>query len=632
MSGTTTKQSVLVLVSTLFLGLAGCSGDDGDDGRRRRATAPTVRMPSARAPSASTVTSGGRPGRRRHHQHGSCVSSRRTRMRPARRFFLTPYRSACTTCCSSSTGSNVEESEPLVGVAAGATSTVAFTVGGLPGAVTGTVLGPDGSDPDTDPDPVEGATVSTEGSAPVVTDEPTASSCSTAVVRGFLSVEPPAGTTLLAGGTSYSVGPGADVDIELSGGPESDATSCRATSACSATVAMTPALSRPGRTRATTAWSNALSSRWIRPAGRPTRAPSLQRMVRHGRRRQRRHGRLGVDPSHDVYIRTCNDDPDLRFEALVDGNDDGADEATTRPCRCTRPTADRARQRAKLAVLQDRGEAVDLHGAWKQRYMFSIGDLTAAHRLNPEGTFAKNAKPAFVAWDTTQTCEDMLLMPIQYNQRTDAWVSYHNGQLVHAGSDVLEEVLRLPRGGPHASRTSTATSPNTPRSTTGSAARNATDRAAATSPAAVIVNQIVNPRYLTATSRARTLRPVPQPRLGAPRRAGLPMAERRGRLRRQLRRRPPHAGLGCRRCAGGLLPAETGPVAERLLGEAPPAVQRLPEVVAYRQPVRHPDLPRLPLSAQRHGRPGPVRERGLPMATSSCSATTNRRSCPTWSA
>ena len=31
-----------------------------------------------------------------------------------------------------------------------------------------------------------------------------------------------------------------------------------------------------------------------------------------------------------------------------------------------------------------------------------------------------------MTWDTTQTCEDMLLTPIQYNPRTDEWVAYHN--------------------------------------------------------------------------------------------------------------------------------------------------------------------------------------------------------------
>ena len=85
------------------------------------------------------------------------------------------------------------------------------------------MLAPDGPDADSDPDPVEGATVSTPGSVAATTDA-NGDFMLDSVVRGFLSVEPPAGTTLLPGGTRYSVTPGDTVEIMLSGGPESDAT------------------------------------------------------------------------------------------------------------------------------------------------------------------------------------------------------------------------------------------------------------------------------------------------------------------------------------------------------------------------------------------------------------------------
>jgi hypothetical protein len=300
-----------------------------------------------------------------------------------------------------------------------------MTLAGVPGTLTGRVVSPDGLDADDEPDPVEGAIVSTPGSAPATTDA-NGDFVLDSVVRGFLSVEPPAGSTLLAGGTRHSVTPGDTVEITLSGGPESDATfvSSDTCLVCHGSIqpGLVAAWQNSGHYRVversliemdTTGWpadpGANLCSVWADTevdANAPSEDPAST-------------------PSHDVYIRTCNDDPDLRFEVLVDGNNDGADAGDTIvPVYST--YGGPGTSAGELEALKDRGEALALHGTWKQRYMFSIADLGACSPLNPEATHPKNAKPAFVTWDTTQTCEDMLLTPIQYNQRTNAWVAYHN--------------------------------------------------------------------------------------------------------------------------------------------------------------------------------------------------------------
>lgn len=321
-------------------------------------------------------------------------------------------------------GTSIEATESSVGVAAGLTTDISFSLSGVPGTITGNVVGPDGADGDLDPDPVVGATVSTEGGVTATTDA-NGDFTLDSVTRSFLSVDPPAGTTLLAGGTRYSLGPGENVGIRLTDGPANDATFVDNQTCLFCHEVFNPELvaawKNSGHYRViersliemdTTGWPDDpganLCSAWVGTgvdANDPSEDPSMA-------------------PGHSVYIRTCNDDPELRFEVLVDGNDDGAgvgDTVVTVYSTYGGPGT----AAGELAVLQDRGEAADLHGTWKQRYMFNIGDLGTCSALNPEGTHTKPAKPAFVGWDTTQTCEDMLITPIQYNQRTGEWVSYH---------------------------------------------------------------------------------------------------------------------------------------------------------------------------------------------------------------
>ena len=320
---------------------------------------------------------------------------------------------------------SITSTESNVGVAAGATIDVSMSLSGVPGTITGKVLGPDG-DNDGLPDPIEGATVSTPGSVSTLTDV-NGDFQLDLVTRSFLSVEPPAGASLLEGGTRHSISPGENVEIELSGRPADDASfiSNELCVACHST--MSPGL--------VDAWQNSGHYRVVErsliemdPTGWPADpgAGLCSAWADTGVDANDVTEDSSSDPSHDVYIRTCNDTPDLRFEILVDGNDDGANEAVDTFVTVYSTYGGPGSAAGELAVLQDRGEATDLHGAWKQRYMFNIGDVVGGcSATSPEG-FLKPAKPAFVAWDTTQTCEDMLLSPIQYNERTGAWVSYHN--------------------------------------------------------------------------------------------------------------------------------------------------------------------------------------------------------------
>jgi len=409
----------LLFSAFLMLGIAGCEGDTGPAGPAGADGQDAVDTGSI----SVMVTSGGSPVEGATITTTPATSSADTDATGAAT--LTDVPIGVYDLTAAITGTGVEATALAVGVVAGATADVSMTLAGVPGTVSGKVVTPDGLDADDEPDPVEGAIVSTPGSAPATTDA-NGDFVLDSVVRGFLSVEPPAGTTLLAGGTRHSVTPGDTVEITLSGGPESDATFVSSDTCLVCHGSIQPGLvadwQNSGHYRVverslvemdTTGWpadpGANLCTVWTDTevdANAPSEDPAST-------------------PSHDVFVRTCNDDPDLRFEVLVDGNDDGADAGDTIvPVYST--YGGPGTSAGELEAVKDRGEALDLHGTWKQRYMFSIADLGACSPLNPEGTHPKNPKPAFVNWDTTQTCEDMLLTPIQYNQRTNAWVSYHN--------------------------------------------------------------------------------------------------------------------------------------------------------------------------------------------------------------
>ena len=312
----------------------------------------------------------------------------------------------------------IVSSQTGVGVAAGATTDVALSLSGVPGTVTGAVLAPDGT-------PVVGATVSAPGSADAVTDAAGAFAID-AVVREFLSVAPPAGSTLLKGGTRVSVTAGDMVDITLSGGPASDANFV-------------------GSDTCLLCHSGGLADAWMSSGHYRVVERSLVEMDLNGWPADPGAGlcsawfdtgvvaNIPPEPptagleTHGAYIRTCNDTPDLRFEVLFDSNtDDVPDETVDLVVPVYATYGGPGTAAGEIAELQDRGLATTINGAWKQRYMVSVADLGACSPMNPEGTFAKNPKPAWVSWDTTQTCEDMLMLPIQFNQRSLEWVSYHN--------------------------------------------------------------------------------------------------------------------------------------------------------------------------------------------------------------
>lgn len=319
-------------------------------------------------------------------------------------------------------GTSVSATETAVNVAASLTTDVSFTVSGIPGMVSGLILAPDGT-------PVEGAVVSAPGSADVTTDA-TGAFAIDSVVSAFLSVAPPAGSNLLAGDTRHSVRPGDVLSMTLSGGPESDANFM-------------------GSDVCLICHSGGLANAWMGSGHFRVIERSLVEMDPNSFPADPGAGTCsawfdtgvlandpsedpGLTPSHDTYIRTCNNTPDLSYDFLVDLDDDGPDliEDTIVPVYAT--YGGPGTQAGEITALNDRGEATDIHGAWKQRYMFNIGDLATCSTTNPypdtdpSSGFVKPPKPDFVTWDTTQTCEDMLIMPIQFNQRTGDWVAYHN--------------------------------------------------------------------------------------------------------------------------------------------------------------------------------------------------------------
>ncbi|MGI9225842.1 MAG: carboxypeptidase regulatory-like domain-containing protein [Woeseiaceae bacterium] len=405
-----TTRSILVVGAVAFA-MGGCDGDDGASGAAGAAGSDGQDAVDTGTISV-TVTTGGNPVEGATVTTDPATISVDTDAAGQAVLADVPIGVYDVTVAAS----GIQQTETSVNVAASLTTDVSFSVSGIPGTVTGMVLAPDGA-------AIEGATVSAPGSTDAVTDA-TGAFMIDAVVREFLSVTPPAGSTFLPGGTRESVTPGDDVEITLSGGPESDATFVSSDTCllCHA-GGLVDAWESSGHYRVIersliemdmNGWpvdpGAGLCSAWLDTgvdANDPSEATS-------------------ETPSHDAYIRTCNDDPDLRFEMLVDSNDDGADEATDTVVPVYATYGGPGTAAGEISELQDRGEATDIHGAWKQRYMFSIADLGSCSALNPEGTFTKNAKPAFITWDTTQTCEDMLMMPIQFNQRTLEWVAYHN--------------------------------------------------------------------------------------------------------------------------------------------------------------------------------------------------------------
>ena len=414
-------RRLLLVAAGAFL-IAGCEGDDGSDGAPGTAGADGQDAVDTGTISV-TVTSGG------NAVEGATVSTN----------------PATTTADTDATGvaalantpigvyevivdiAGIGSSQTGVGVAAGATTDVALSVFGVPGTISGKVLGPD-ADGDGALDPVEGATVSTPTGVSATTDA-NGDYVLDSVPRSFLSVDPPSGADLLPGGTRHSISPGDMVDIELSGRPASDATyvSNDLCVACHGTLNMGLVAAWQGSGHYAVVERSLvemdlngwpadpganLCSAWTDTgvdATDVTEAPKS-------------------DPTHDAYVRTCNDDPDLRFEILIDSNDNGADEADDTLLTVYATYGGPGTAAGELEVLQDRGEATSIHGTWKQRYMINIGDVAGGcSATSPEGVL-KPAKPSWISWDTTQTCEDMLMSPIQFNQRTGDWVAYHSNE------------------------------------------------------------------------------------------------------------------------------------------------------------------------------------------------------------
>ncbi len=132
--------------------------------------------------------------------------------------------------------------------------------------------------------------------------------------------------------------------------------------------------------------------------------------------------------SHGAYIRTCNDDPDPRYEVLFDSDTDGiANELVDLVVPVYATYGGPGTAAGEISELQ-RSHAPTCDGDQRCLEAALHGQRRRSRRLlatEPGRHVPKNPKPAWVSWDTTQTCEDMLMLPIQFNQRTLEWVSYH---------------------------------------------------------------------------------------------------------------------------------------------------------------------------------------------------------------
>ncbi|MBT8065703.1 MAG: hypothetical protein KJO09_00570 [Gammaproteobacteria bacterium] len=407
-------QRLLLIAASAFL-FAGCDGSDGAAGARGADGSDGQNAVDTGTINVTVASSGGAVAGATVTTNPATVSVDTDATGVAA---LVDVPIGVYTVTATVAGTGVAATQDGVNVAAGLTTDVSFLVSGIPGVVSGTILAPDGS-------PVEGATVSAPGSADVTTDAAGAFAIDS-VVREFLTVTPPAGSNLLAGGTRVSATPGDVVDLTLSGGPEAGATFV-------------------GSDICLICHSGPMADSWMNSGHYRVVERSLDEMDLNG---------WPVDPgpglcsawfdtgvlakipgepsdkdgleSHGAYIRTCNDDPDPRYEVLFDSNTDGvADEAVDLVVPVYATYGGPGTHGGEISELQARGLATNINGAWKQRYMVSIADLGTCSPTNPEDTFAKNPKPTWVGWDTTQTCEDMLMLPIQFNQRSLEWVSYH---------------------------------------------------------------------------------------------------------------------------------------------------------------------------------------------------------------
>ena len=399
-----TQRLLLVAVSAFLV--VGCEGDDGAVGAvgADGATGEDGQAAIDTGTISVTVTSGGNP------VEGATVSTN----------------PASTTADTDATGVAALADVPIgvyevladiggtvssqtgVGVAAGATTDVSVSVSlsGVPGTVSGTVMAPDGT-------PVEGAVVSAPGSADVTTDA-TGAFAIDSVVAEFLSIAPPAGSTLLAGDTRHSVRPGQIVTVTLSGGPEDDARFLGSDVCLICHQAMSPGM--------VAAWQNSGHYRVIErslvemdpnafPADPGPGTCSTWFDTGVVSNIPGEPSTKGLE-SHDTYIRTCNDTPDLRYEVLFDVTGNGADALDDLVVPVYATYGGPGTQAGEITALQDRGEATDIHGAWKQRYMFNIVDTSPGNcspmnpypASDPSSGFPKNPKPAFIDWDTTQTC------------------------------------------------------------------------------------------------------------------------------------------------------------------------------------------------------------------------------------
>ena len=320
---------------------------------------------------------------------------------------------------------------PGVGVAAGATDNVSVTMTGTTGTVSGAVLGRKGvAQPSS---PVAGASVCVEGTSPA--------QCTTSAADGTFTLAGvnPGAVFLSVTATGFSpgelkeaagVGGGtsvAGVSITLSGTPTSSATyigaikcvACHSTLEAGLVTAWQQ--SAHGNTIGHPANSIALTLDNLDQSGWPAAPASCAAPAVKDSLVQAAEPVSGKQEEVLLLRWAANCPGEPQFAMGFDANGNGVIDAgeTLIPVQGTiggvATDAGQCGNGGLLPVANPcsanflTGGATAAHGYWQQEYLVNIGPGAA--------------KPAWVTWDTTNTPQDMLALPLAWNQRTQVWVN-----------------------------------------------------------------------------------------------------------------------------------------------------------------------------------------------------------------
>jgi hypothetical protein len=320
-----------------------------------------------------------------------------------------------------------------VGVAAGATDTVTVTMSIGPvttGTVSGTILGRKGvAQPSS---PVAGATVCIEGSTPA--------QCTTAAADGTFTLPGVNPGSVFLAVTASGFSPGelkqaaavtagstvSGISITMSGSPTSSATYIGAAKCVACHSILDTGLvtawqqSAHGNTIGHPANSIALTLDNLDLAGWPATPASCAAPTVKDSLVQATEPVSGKQEEVLLVRWAANCPNEPQFAMAFDANANGVVDPgeTVIPVQGTiggvATDAGQCGNGGLLPVANPcsanflSSGTTSAHGYWQQEYLINIGPGAS--------------KPAWVTWDTTNTPQDMLALPLAWNQRTQVWV------------------------------------------------------------------------------------------------------------------------------------------------------------------------------------------------------------------